>query len=89
MFAGILSCLAILITGSIIILNSRAIDFSSVMYVCRLSIPAGIVAGILGYLIGKIFETSHLNPNSKSKNNKGSKDPDLLIDDLLLNDLKK
>jgi hypothetical protein len=57
-----------------------SLDFDSVLYACRLSIAGGIVAGFLGYSIGKTFTKS--KPKQKS-GKKSRKNPDLLIDDIL------
>jgi hypothetical protein len=62
------------------LIRSMSLDFDAVMYASKLSIAGGIIAGFLGYSIGKTFTKS--NPKQKS-GKKARKNPDLLIDDIL------
>jgi len=88
--AGLLSSITILITGSLIFLKSMTLDMSTFIRVCEVSIPGGICAGILGYMMGKILEAPHHSKKSKSsKNIKNNRPKDLLIDDLLVKDIDK
>ena len=63
-----------------------SLDFSTVVYACQVSIPSAVVAGFLGYQLGKIFENPKASPSKQSKK---AKNTDLLIDDLLLDDINK
>ena len=68
-----------------------SLDFNAVFYTCKIAIPGSILAGICGYIIGKIIETADsdkLNNKNKHKN-KHKKESDLLIDDLLIEDMKE
>lgn len=83
-FAGILSSFTLLIVGSIVLLRAMSLDFDTVLYALKLALLGSIVAGFLGYSIGKVFETSHKKAEKMMKTNKNA---DLLIDDLLVSDL--
>jgi len=54
--AGILSCLALLIVGSIVLLKSMSLDYQTIYTAGKYGLFGAIVAGIFGYLIGKTFE---------------------------------
>jgi len=83
-FAGILSTLTLLTVGSIVLIREMSLDFDTVLYALKLALLGGIVAGFLGYSIGKIFETPRRKTDKSMKQNKNS---DLLIDDILIGDL--
>lgn len=87
--AGILASSTLLMTGSTVLLNSMSLDYASVIYACEVAIPGAIIAGTLGYFIGKLFETARITGKDRKANKKHGKDPELLIDDLLLDDLEK
>lgn len=82
--AGIFSCATFLTLGTIVLLKTMSLDFDSVIYACKICITGAIITGIFGFAIGKLFETSELKNDEAQKL---KKDPDLLIDDLLINDL--
>ncbi len=63
------------------------VDYNTVIYICKVSIPFGIIAGFLGHLMGKVFQQS--DPSQRPKKNKKSNKSDLYIDDLLINDISK
>ncbi|MDD3013019.1 MAG: hypothetical protein PHC34_04880 [Candidatus Gastranaerophilales bacterium] len=83
-FAGILSSFTLLTVGSIVLIKAMSLDYDTVLYALKLALLGSIVAGFLGYSIGKIFETPHKKSEKFVKQNKNA---DLLIDDLLVNDL--
>lgn len=84
--SGIFASFTILATGSNIFFRSKSFDFDSVMFMLKIAIPASIVAGFLGYAIGKIFEGASFSSNSA---NSSKKKDNLLIDDILFDEIKE
>ena len=85
--AGIFSSSVLLITGSIALIKSMSLDFDSVFYACKIGIPGALVAGFLGFAMGKVLQTAQFTKSEPA--GKIKKDHDLLIDDLLVNDIDK
>jgi hypothetical protein len=54
--AAIFACFTLLIVGSVVILNEMSFDYQTVFNAGKYGIVGAIVAGIPGYLIGRIFE---------------------------------
>jgi|GEM_PF-1338147 len=82
--AGILSSFTLFAVGSIVLLRAMSLDFDTVLYALKYAFLSSIIAGFLGYSIGKIFDSPHKNHEKLMKTNKKA---DLLIDDILVNDL--
>lgn len=61
-----------------------SLNFDEVLYACKIAITAAIVAGFLGYLIGKILENAR--PTKEHHVNKNS---DLIINDSLAEEIDK
>lgn len=65
-----------------------SLDFDTFVYAVQVTLPAAVVMGFLGYLMGKVFQDSKIRKGSPAKV-KSKGDSDLLIDDLLVDDLSK
>lgn len=78
--AHFLSSLTIIILGPILFLNYMSIDYNSVISACQVLIPAAILMGGFGFLIGKVLETSN---NGDFLGMSGNKEAQFNIDDLL------
>jgi len=74
--------------GATVLLKNMSLDYNTVFYACKLAIPASFIAGLFGFMIGKIAESSRGKTNKQTYPKK-NRDPDLLIDDLLVEELKK
>ncbi|MEI7473994.1 MAG: hypothetical protein WCK67_04375 [bacterium] len=85
--AGIFACFTMLVTGTNILFRAQSLDFDSVIYMLKISIPASFVAWCLGYATGKVFEGASFSFGNDSLNSKKNKD--LGIDDILFDDIKE
>ena len=87
-FAGLLSSFIFLTVGSIVLIRTMSLDVDTVIYALKLAVFGAVIAGFLGYSIGKIFSAQRrkISPRSAGKINKNA---DLLIDDILIRDLDK
>lgn len=56
--AAIFSCFSLLIIGSVVILDEMSFDYQTVYNAGKYGIIGAVVAGIHGYLIGRIFENA-------------------------------
>lgn len=84
--SGIFTSATILATASNIFFRSKSFDFDSVMYMLKIVIPASIVAGFLGYAMGKIFEGANF---SKYNNSSSNKQDQISIDEILFDEIKE
>ena len=89
--AGIFASFSLLIVGTIILVREMSIEYESVMYAAKLSVISSIFLGALGYMIGKLLDTSLTKGmvNKVNESYKDIKDPELLIDDLLIDDVSE
>jgi len=60
---GMLACLAVIVCGSIIFTKSVP-DLNLLLYGATVVIPASLCMGLLGYLIGKIFDSINKTKSS-------------------------
>jgi len=70
--SGIFFCSTLLIIGSIVLLNQMSLDYNSVLYASQFSITAALIAGILGFYIGKVLDTAKCSSRKKHKGKKHS-----------------
>lgn len=59
-FALLFSSLTTVVLGIFIFSHSLELDFNTNMYILVNIIPAAVIMGFLGYLCGKVFETSKI-----------------------------
>jgi len=57
--AGIFSCCALLIIGSVVLLKKMSFDYNTVINACGYSIFGAIIAGFFGFYIGKVLESAN------------------------------
>ncbi|MDD3150104.1 MAG: hypothetical protein PHV68_04645 [Candidatus Gastranaerophilales bacterium] len=78
----------------VVFFYSKSLDYRVFLYALKVGLSGAFVAGMLGFLMGRILETSVVEKDSKkdSKNKKlklKNQDRDLLINDLLIDELDK
>ena len=77
--AKLFGLLTVVIVGSLVFINNPTIDFPTIFWALKITVPAGFVAGVCGFYLGKTLEqskgdTKFLNTNAKKQ----------FVDDLLL-----
>jgi len=65
--AGIFFCSTLLIIGSVVLLRQMSLDYDTVVYASQFSILGAVIAGIFGFLIGRILETQSRPSRKKNK----------------------
>ena len=71
--------LTVVIVGSLVFINNQTIDFPTIFLALKITVPAGIIAYVCGFYLGKTLEQSKcdtklLNINAQKQ----------FVDDLLL-----
>ena len=77
--AKLFGLLTVVIVGSLVFINNPTIDFPTIFWALKVTIPAGFVASVCGFYLGRTLEqskgdTKFLNTNAKKQ----------FVDDLLL-----
>lgn len=57
-FSGMLASLTTFLCALIIFVRSAEINLSVLLYALSIIVPAALITGILGYYIGKIFDST-------------------------------
>lgn len=83
--AGILSTGTFWFLGGSILIIEKSVDFNSVMKAFWFAGLGALIAGIIGYFIGRIIDEP---PKKTTEMNNYDTDSDLLINDIMLDDLK-
>ncbi len=56
--AMLLCLITIIVVGSLVFVSNQTIDFPTIFWALKITVPAGIVAYIGGFLLGKTLEKS-------------------------------
>lgn len=83
--AGILSTGTFWFLGGSILIIDKVIDLNSVMKAFWFASLGALIAGTIGFFIGKIFDDP---PKKQPEIDNYQTDSDLLINDIMLDDLK-
>jgi membrane protein YqaA with SNARE-associated domain len=80
----IMSSSVFLILASIVFFRAMTFDLNTMLHALKISLTGAFAAGILGYVMGSIFE----NSSSKPKKKRYARENEGLIDDLLVDDMQ-
>ncbi len=77
--AKLFCLLTVVIVGSLVFISNKTIDFPTIFWALKITVPAGIVAYICGFYLGKTLDQS--KGDTKLLNTGAQKQ---FVDDLLL-----
>lgn len=86
-YCGLFSSGVFFLLGFYVLFAEKIIDMSAVLKALWLAGLGALAAGIIGYLVGKIIESPAKSFES-FEGDMSSTDSDLIIDDVMIDDLK-